>query len=358
LPVLVPDGERGGSGHGLFTALIGDGAGSWLVRPRSVSLADLRNALTATPRPRVLILCDLPPLTDEQSEAVDRFVRAGGGVLVTVGPRTRKDAVQRLYAGADGWLPSVLVEEVKEENEGPTSPRPSSFRHAALEPFRSAGDHGLGRLRLPHRWRLAAPEAGVAHVVAELTDGSPFLIERPHGKGRVLLCAAPLADVWGGNALSRPEFPILAYELVASLAGWHEVNLQPGQPLVYEPLDDEDGEQAELRTPTGRQVTLTRRDGVFSSSDTRYSGVYVLTTPRHRPVYFVVQPEPRTPDPTPATATEQQAVADTIGNLRYETEVGPILAGPDRDIWWLFLLGVIVLLCAEVRLTRRIVRDR
>jgi hypothetical protein len=105
-------------------------------------------------------------------------------------------------------------------------------------------------------------------------------------------------------------------------------------------------------------VTLAGADGVFTHADTRQSGVYVLTTSRQRRVYFVVQPDARRLDPTPATAEEKQAVADALGGLRYGSDAGPILAGPDRDVWWLFLLGVTGLLCGEVWLTRRIVRNR
>src|SRR5262249_37743100 len=156
---------------------------------------------------------------------------------VTVGPRTDRDAFNRLYRGADGWLPSWLDEAVGKEDEPPPAaedaddprpaeepdrtahPRPRSFRHPALDPFRPPGCLGLGQRRLPKRWRLAAPEPGVGVVAGDLTDGSPFLIERRHGRGRVLLCAAPLAGSWGTNTLTLPDFPVLAFELIAYLAG-------------------------------------------------------------------------------------------------------------------------------------------
>jgi len=385
LPVLLvdglaPDGKPEEGSRPLYNVLAGDGRASWMVRPRTATPGGLADALSAAGasglRPRVLVLCDVPRLGDEQAAAVDRFVRGGGGVLVTVGPRTDREAFNRLYRGGDGWLPARLEEAVGDANEPapPVSdsadprpaeerdraahPRPSSLNHPALRPFKRADFLGLGQMRLPRRWRLAAPEVGVATAGGSLTDDTPFLIERRHGRGRVLLCAAPLTAAWGGNALSLPDFPVLAFELVAYLAGRTEVNVEPGQPLVYEPLDDEDAGHAELRTPDGATHALDGKDGVFTWPDTLISGVYVLTTSRRRPVYFVVQPDAHVPDATTATAEERRAAEEAVGGLEEVGEVRPILAGPDRDVWWLFLLGVVALLCAEVWWTRRIVRSR
>jgi hypothetical protein len=44
--------------------------------------------------------------------------------------------------------------------------------------------------------------------------------------------------------------------------------------------------------------------------------------------------------------------------LAYTDDVKTVLRGPDRDLWWLLLVGVTALLCCEVWMTRRIARGR
>jgi hypothetical protein len=94
--------------------------------------------------------------------------------------------------------------------------------------------------------------------------------------------------------------------------------------------------------------------------DTREPGVYRLTTPSGRIVYYVVQSDPReTDDLSPCSAEERQQVT-AILPVNYVENCGDILAGPSaaREIWWWLMLAVIVFLCGEVWLTRRIVKGR
>jgi hypothetical protein len=44
--------------------------------------------------------------------------------------------------------------------------------------------------------------------------------------------------------------------------------------------------------------------------------------------------------------------------MTYSGESATIMSGPDRDLWWLALVAVGALLCGEVWMTRRIVKNR
>src|SRR5262249_31865537 len=103
--------------------------------------------------------------------------------------------------------------------------------------------------------------------------------------------------------------------LISFLAGPRltDYSLAPGQPIVYPLLDDERNVAAGavLKTPRGEDVALTEKDGVLTHKDTRLSGVYVLTTPRNRTVYFVVQPEQRG-DLAPWTEKDCKEVASVF----------------------------------------------
>jgi hypothetical protein len=376
---------------------------SLLLRAKVEPLAELEAALQRdvgpepNTRPRVLVLCDVPSLTEKQQNAIEDFIKKGGGVLVTVGRRASQSFYNKeLHRDGTGWLPAGLEKTTGDENEPVPSkegqpdkaahPVPASFNHTSLNLFREAPVGGIDRARFPKWWVLAKPPAGAGTVVAELLvsdpkpERSPWLVEKKFGEGRVLQCCVPLDNSWGTNFHTREvtEYALLANNLISHLAGPRltDYSLAPGQPIVYPLLDDERGSttKAVLKTPRGDDVKLEEKDGIVTHKDTRLSGVYVLTTPRNRTVYFVVQPDARSAEDLAPWSEEDNkqvaAIFDKRGRqaadpskaeavkLDYGDDAATILRGPDRDVWWLFLVGVTALLCCEVWMTRRIVRGK
>jgi hypothetical protein len=374
-----------------------------LVRAKVEPLSELEAALQRdigpepNTKPRVLVLCDVPSLTEKQQSAIEEFVRKGGGVLVTVGPRASQSFYNKeLYRDGSGWLPAALQKATGDENEPLPSkdnqpdraahPVPATFNHTALNDFAKTALGGIDRARFPRWWVLTQPSAGTGTVVAELLardpkpERSPWLVEKKLGEGRVLQCCVPLDSSWGTNFHTREvtEYALLANNLISYLSGPRltDYSLAPGQPIVYPLLDDERGTttKAALKTPRGDEVKLDEKDGVVTHKDTRLSGVYVLTTPRNRTVYFVVQPDVRSgEDLAPWTDDDRKqviALFDQRGReaanrskaeavkVEYGDDAATILRGPDRDVWWLFLVGVTALLCCEVWMTRRIAQGK
>src|SRR5262249_11168632 len=100
--------------------------------------------------------------------------------------------------------------------------------------------------------------------------------------------------------------------------------------------------------------------------DTGETGVYRLKTGKGRTVWYVVQPDSRESDLTPLSDAQKEKVRQTlplteVAERESLKEVGygrpPVLAvaSTTEELGWVFLLGVVALLCLEVWLTRRIV---
>lgn len=329
--------------------------------------------LTGKNRPRVLILSNVPELTKEQEEGVARFLDQGGGVLVTLGERINARAYnEQLYRGGVGWLPARLDSKQEAEpvrasdigtEETTPHPLPTTFNHPSLELLRHEDSSlGLGRVRFLRWWKVTLPSLpdksgeSTSVAVAHLTNNDPFLVERPAGKGRVVLCTVPLDDSWSPNLLSQFEYPMLAHELMTYLAGARggEFNLLPGQPLQYQPLDDEAPGTVNLQPPHGDVKTLKVERWPLTYTDTREPGVYRLTTAGGKTVYFVVEPDPSESELAPSSETERKKVSDIV-SLTYQDSQDEILfgSGKEAELWWWFLFGVIGLLCCEVWMTRR-----
>ncbi len=237
--------------------------------------------------PRVLVLANVPRLTEEQRRGVAQFLEAGGGVLITLGDHVeanREHYNTDLYRDGAGWLPARLERVVKAGALRAAGPQTASFNHPALELFRKESFGGLNDASFPRWWQVTPADGKTRGVaVARLTGKDPLLVETTYKAGRVILCTVPLMnsrdnkDVsWDTNLTRLPVFAPLAHELVAYLAGNLSTaeksgvqityNLQPGQPLVFELDGGEAEDRITLEVPGGKPEPVVfegaRRPGV------------------------------------------------------------------------------------------------
>jgi hypothetical protein len=362
--------------------------------------AGARNADgTAAVRPRVLVLCNLPRLSESQQEAVAQFLADGGGVLVTLGGRVEPDAYNGLlHRNGKGWLPARLdgIEGSESRPQDAVRPAPGGSDHPALALFldKPAGGQGpgrfpeLGQARFPRWWKLTTPGRNSGGVTVALlrsaTAEYPFLVESidSNRAGRVLLSAVPLDGSWGTNLPQLPAFVPLIHEMVYYLAGARsaEYNLEPGQPLRYRldaaaslegySLQTPNGDAKPLSTnPAEPNAFLARVDrqpqgAVLRHEGLRETGVHRLRTPESSIVYYVVRPRrAEESDLTPAGEEDRARVAQVLPGMKYQNDRSELAAswvseGHRQEIWWWLLLGLVGLLCAEVWMTRRMVKRR
>jgi hypothetical protein len=396
LPVLLVDGDPNSAAKERGSDFLRDALSpardrTPVVRAKVVSAPEFDASLLATDggnvRPRVLILANVARLTAPQQEAVAQFLADGGGVLVTLGGRVEADAYNSgLFRDGQGWLPARLdgVEGNEADTRNAVRPSPASSAHPALELFRETPSGGLADARFPRWWKLTTPGRAAAGVpVAALRSATaeyPFLVERSFRGGRVILCSVPLDNSWGTNLVDLAAFVPLAHELVYYLAGARsaDFNLAPGQPLRYRLESDSSLQGFTLQPPEGEAKPLTT-DGTSATAypahvlrqpqgalliheGTRETGVYRLKTPDSRTIFYVVQPDARESDLTACSDEDRANVAKGIP-MRYENDRERMAAAlaessQRQEYWWWLLLGLVALLCAEVLLTRYLVKSQ
>jgi hypothetical protein len=318
-------------------------------------------------RPRVLILADVPALTEAQQRAVELFLRDGGGALVILGLRVEKSVAvynYRLFQDGKGWLPARLRGLAgNTDQKGPgAAVNMKQLHHPALEMFRDEPGSTLDRARFPRWWRVQTAGQGSAVVGAWLTTGDPLLVEKPFGKGRVLLWTVPMDRSWETDLPTTWEFPVLAHELVYHLADSRsgELNVQPGQPLRFRSglaMAQKLPASALLYPPDGPPQPLNVEHWPYDCVQARATGVYKLQVGGGPPAWFVVQPDPEESDLTPCRDEDWKGLASLVP-VHYGNEPAEVVA-PEQDssqaldLWWLVLIGVMAMLCGEVWLTRR-----
>ena len=156
-------------------------------RPSEVDWSDVRAVLLLSTR----------GLDRTARTAVDRFVRGGGGLMVTASDRT------------EGAVLAAMLDWPDFE----ASPAPAARarlavrnrRHPIFQPF-GGFTANLGDVRFTRLWKVEGNGWG---VVARFTDGSRALIERPHGAGRVLLFASDLDLEWNDFPLQAAFVPFV-----------------------------------------------------------------------------------------------------------------------------------------------------
>jgi hypothetical protein len=368
LPVLLVDGDREirpeSSTFFLDKALAGSQHNSVVV-PRLVPAANLTPAYLLGDRdhrrPRVVVLADVPQWTPAIEDAIETFLQDGGGVLVLIGPRVQPAVArynQRLFRDGRGWLPARLAGQAGERGGAGTRPEPRSFQHPALELLRQAPGGGLGQVVFPRWWKLRADEKGAGAVVARLANGDPFLVEKPFGKGRAILCSVPPDRGWESPLPGTWEFPVLIHELVYFLAGAgaRDWRLDDAQPMRVGPSANGTlPARLIVETPDAPSKTVEARAWPWTDADTGAIGLYRVEREVGSRQFFVVPPDLRESEDRRCTNEEWTGV---LRLLPPGVTTESAASDEPMPIWWLVLLAVMGLLCVEVYLTRRLALAR
>lgn len=135
------------------------------------------------------------------------LVRRGGGALIAAGADVDAAVLSSLF----DWKPALAGSE--QPQTGVTLAA-TDLRHPIFRPFGALAAN-LGQVRFDRAWRIS-PEGW--DVVARFTDGTPALLERPAGEGRVVLFASDLDRRWNDFPL-HPAFVPFAVEAIRYAAG-------------------------------------------------------------------------------------------------------------------------------------------
>ncbi len=357
-------------------------------------LADLIETRSVTPRQlaaqalvdtRVVVLANVAQLTDAQVDALSRYVRGGGSLLVFLGNQIDLDWYNRvLSAGPAGLLPMRI--ESLEGRVGSAETRSTRivvqrFEHPALAIFndRANGDLSAADIWKWYRLRpvsnapttVAIPtsnrDGARGIVMARFETGDPFLVQHRVGDGLVVEAAIPCDADWS-NLPVRPVYLPLVQQLITTLAFQvlPPANIQVGQPLLAVlPPKATDGTLT-LTMPDGarRAVSATSRGTgcVVRFRDTRQPGVYTLSGPAVDPLRFVASTERTESRPVLLDNPQLNTLATQLGATIVRSADEYLKRDRDRrfgrEVWKPLLLTVLGLMFLELVLQQRFTKVR
>jgi hypothetical protein len=287
VPVLIVDAEPDApDGHILAAALAPGGAVKTGIEPRIEAPAFLNNNPLAGYH--AIYLANVDRLDHAAVEALEKYVRSGGGLAVFLGPRTQAELYnQQFYRGGEGFFPLPLTSDtpllVDRLDKGPdlevtdhpifrifAGERNSHLAAVAIERF----------FAVPRDWK---PDVSTK-VIARLRNKAPLVLERSFGDGRVVAVLTTAAPTWT-NWAANPSFVITLLEMQSYLSVGKNPNVERfvGQPIELKLDPGRYKQTAVLIPPTADEAGSTPvdlalgKEGLTATlAETGTSGFYEL----------------------------------------------------------------------------------
>jgi hypothetical protein len=155
----------------------------------------------------LIVLTATRGLDRRARETVASFTRAGGGLLITVAPDLEDAVLSTIF----GWQPTIAAVDTPAT---PLTFAATDLRHPVFSPFGPLLAN-LGQVRFE---RMARVRPDGWDVAARFSDGTPALLERAEGKGKVMLFASDFDRRWNDFPL-HPAFVPFTLETVRYAAG-------------------------------------------------------------------------------------------------------------------------------------------
>ncbi len=210
---------------------------------------------------RVVILANVADPGPYASKLAE-FVRQGGGLVLAMGDNVTADRWNTSLAPllpASIRRPRDLV-ALDGTDPGMALAPPDLDADVLFKPFQRAGRDGFPRVATRRVMTVAAPAASDPDVRTLLrwSDGSPALLDRTVGNGRVLLWTSTLDLGWTNFPVQSVYMPFLQ-RLTAVLGGHAAGGSARADGVVGESVSVEiAADSAEVVDPGGRQVASER----------------------------------------------------------------------------------------------------
>jgi hypothetical protein len=320
---------------------------------------------------QAVVLAGVPPLSSETAAALDRFVRAGGGLWVfpASGNPSTTDPLAAL-------LPAEAAAATLETDSAVTPSGPP-YAHPITDLWDDPANGTLSaitlRRHLPLTVRPSADSSEKTEVVAKLSDGSPLLVARPLGRGRILQSALPGDTSWSDLPI-LPVFVPLVQRGLAWLQGGASAPGALGCDEAFTLRTDPAllGHEFRVLAP-GRdgapvaagRIELAGGQPVLRYTATTEPGLYRIfddTDEKHPLAVFAVNPDSAESDLAPvdpariaAITKEETAAAGSSGKTAASFHLPAWLTG---DLWRVLAGSALVLLLAELWLAQRFSRAK
>lgn len=188
----------------------------------------------------VIYLLNIDRLDQAEIDAVEDYLRHGGGVVFFLGDRTRTDFMNsRLYRDGQGMFPVPLVgptELLVDRTEPVADLTVDVPTHPVFWLWARKASVDIDRMYVDRYFAVrkgwTPTEGSTARVVVRLRNGAPLVVERKFGDGRVMAFLTTAAPTWN-NLANTPRHIAAMLQLTAYISAARQTDpgRQVGSPL-------------------------------------------------------------------------------------------------------------------------------
>jgi hypothetical protein len=297
---------------------------------------------------KVVLLNDAA-ISGALADGLKKFAENGGGLVIAAGPHTETSSFNNTL----GNLAPAQLESIQNLRGEFVTLSDIKTEHPVFEIFRQSGRLASARVFSYHR---AVPVTS-ATVLARFEDGSPALIERSFGNGRVLLYTTTFDAGWNDLPLSPLYLPLVR-QLTRYLGereerAWHVVGSS------FAAAKAANNEPPAVDAPSGERLTernLTTTGDLIVNG--REPGHYRLRYPETMS-FAAVNLDRKESDLSKLNLDDFMAAVsgsetkDAAGNI-VDNKLTKEEIESQQRVWWMLLIAALLLFVAEAFLARRI----
>jgi hypothetical protein len=302
----------------------------------------------------IVVLNDVQ-VSSSVAERLTRHVERGGGLLIVA---SQRGTWPQERAAAVPAIPGEAIDRSRGQAGRLVG---LEYGHPVFEPFRAprSGDFSAARF-YGYRAMTLQPDS---NVLARFDDGSPALVERRVGSGRVLMWASSLDLEWNDLAV-KPIFLPFVHQLARHLAAYREPEpwLTVGE--VLDPSRTLAGHPNDIRTvisPSGQRIALDPEGGdVVELSEQGFYELRAQATGGGPAATVAANVDLSESDLTPMDPREVAAAvtgrpADGEGGVQ-TAEMTDATREATQRVWWYMLFAAAIFLAAETVVSNRVTK--
>jgi hypothetical protein len=333
-----------------------------------------------------ILLVDVPRLEQAPQSPVnelEKFVRDGGGLMIFPGEKTDTSFYNDAFGRNLGLLPATMGAPWGDAG-GKGKFRllqPSGYTHPMVSIWQ---DPASGTLTSTHFYKGLAltplpplptsnPEAGQPVTVLTYGDGSPAIVERTWGSGRVIEFSSTGDAAWN-DMPAHPAFVPLIQRALGRLVTRRDeaLNIPVGALFTYPAQPDWLYKEMTVvkpgavsaspgAPPAGDKSKVGLIDGapLLQYTDTDHAGTYDITIATQPPakLAFATQADPEESklDPLPDADLKSLGQGTRVIHWEPETDMRQALGwqGSGREFWTIFASLALAVACCETFLAGR-----
>jgi len=310
--------------------------------PDAVSDDDLKKSA-------VVVLNDVEVGTG-LARRLTKYVDQGGGLFVATGSRAT-------WPQDVDALPATIGPPVDRTRGDVGRVGALEYGHPIFEVFRAPRSGDFSAVPIYSYRNLTAAKG--AQVLARFDGGSPAVLERKIGAGRIVMWGSSLDRSWS-ELPQRPVYLPFVHRTVRHLANYREPQpwVTVGQVLDPSATAVLRGQRMIL-TPSGKRVPIEDEGSdVVELSD---QGFYELRGENQNVTVVAVNVDPAESDLTPMDPKEIVAAAAGLSGSGDTSTASGVPMTPEQTeknqrLWWYLLCGGIMLLAVDTYLSNRLAK--